>query len=949
MAKRSQRRPSRNERAQAGCVWSLISLFAFRHGRSTRRLLSNRKQPDSETIGIEESSTQITFPCQAENCEDVMHLATADAAKTSVKELMEVEMFNELSSTNQQNDSEISLDQNSKYKHHTNNNQRRRNRSFSVFDAKEILPENLNEVHEQKQFSDDLDLEKIVDELSQIRQRKIDCVKNDKHCNLDVPSGQAVTVIEEKLAAIIKMVIEGRLGSSEHFGEEGNTVHSKDFTDALQRLSLNKGSFLKLLQDSNSTLVKHIQSLEDAQVDKDGTLSTLSESNLSKEKPVNLKSDECSSRRPRNFFRRRSKSMGSSPLGGNKDSQSPNKLVVLKPGSACSQIPQTGIATSNSSLQSHFIGKAQNDRNSSHFSFTEIKRRLRNAMGKDRQGVPFDRPIPKFPPKHQNGNNGNKGAAGETLGWSSPNRNHFYTEKFRVSSPKKGEPVNKVKEKGAVVNDTCQYPQVGGSNIYIEAKKHLSEMLENGEENAVSRAGLLPKSLGRILSLPEYNGSTCSSPRNRDEGIFITAQMRLSPRGTVKNNMGGLLQGNLSDHPSPRRQNLENQSCDVDLVSQNKVPSLNASADVPIRDDIERQSELQFCTEDAIIPEDETPSLIVAVLEGKAASISQEEENISTSINSESSCASFEGGSPKEGFSEVDNEESTSKILKESSEWFDSDSYGEDQRSPPHSPISNKVKYSDHGNCKMELPSPISILEPLFTDDDISPASTTMSRPAEKVIQPRQINFEEQSNASEQGICTRISLEGEESAFEYVEAVLLGSGLNWDDFLSRWLSSYDILDSNLFDEVELFSSRPRHDQKLLFDCANESLKKVCEYYFGCFTGISQDKPNTRPVPIGMDLIHEIWKQVEDYLLQYPIPLSLDQLVKLDLAKSGKWLFLQSDIELIGSEMEETILDEFMDDFIMSFIIDMSEMASSVLQAEPETEPQAIEATHHVEH
>lgn len=56
--------------------------------------------------------------------------------------------------------------------------------------------------------------------------------------------------------------------------------------------------------------------------------------------------------------------------------------------------------------------------------------------------------------------------------------------------------------------------------------------------------------------------------------------------------------------------------------------------------------------------------------------------------------------------------------------------FGEDQMlsspavSPPHCPVSSEIEDSDCATDKMERPSPISVLEPLFTDDDISPAST---------------------------------------------------------------------------------------------------------------------------------------------------------------------------------------------------------------------------------
>ncbi|KAM7472209.1 hypothetical protein LguiA_010392 [Lonicera macranthoides] len=50
MAKRSQRRIVRYEKDQAGCMWGLISIFDFRYGRSTRKLLSDRRRGNRHAV-----------------------------------------------------------------------------------------------------------------------------------------------------------------------------------------------------------------------------------------------------------------------------------------------------------------------------------------------------------------------------------------------------------------------------------------------------------------------------------------------------------------------------------------------------------------------------------------------------------------------------------------------------------------------------------------------------------------------------------------------------------------------------------------------------------------------------------------------------------------------------------------------------------------------------------
>ncbi|CAI9758328.1 unnamed protein product [Fraxinus pennsylvanica] len=154
-------------------------------------------------------------------------------------------------------------------------------------------------------------------------------------------------------------------------------------------------------------------------------------------------------------------------------------------------------------------------------------------MGKEKPGIGPDRLVLKFPSKHQNGNDNEKGASGELVGRSSPNRDHFYSKRFAKSPTgfKSSEQLGKSKVNGAeMANETFNYLRKVASNIYIETKKHRFEMLNNGDENA--------------------------DPRKYGDDIFITAKMRLSPRG-MANNMNGLVQENHENHPSSSGPNLE--------------------------------------------------------------------------------------------------------------------------------------------------------------------------------------------------------------------------------------------------------------------------------------------------------------------------------------------------------------------------------------------------------
>ncbi|CAA0820769.1 Unknown protein [Striga hermonthica] len=849
MAKRSKRRPSRHERDPAGCISGLINVFSFRQGRSTKRLLTDRKEVSKQAECAGHLSNNIVSPSSTVECEtsvdtEKSKMPKADASKTSVKELMEEEMCNE-QSPEQPNDSNFCSEQiKSKSGNHMKKSQKKTKSSAKSCDM------DLDQDRHQKPLCN-FNLERILQELADIDQKKTNILNYD--VDIDIPSSEAMTVVEEKLVQAVKLFIEQRLSNSKRFGDEENSFRSLELTDALKTLSSNKGLFLKLLEDPNSELVKHIQNFDDAHL-------LCKKDQAARCSPVNPKPVELSSHKNRSFFRRRTKSLESFPQGvdnNNKDSQSSNKIIILKPGPTMPGSPVTDIA--------------DNERNTnvSQFSFMEIKRKIRHAMGKERRGISPER----LSPKSSNSNNGEKR---ESFGWKSPNRNHFYTERFTLSSLSfnKGVPAGKLKDEGS------ESLRLGGSNIYIEAKKHLSEMVMSGDENTESVSGNNSvKPLGRILSFPEYNVSPCLSPKKHRDEIFLAAQMRLSPHGMVKKDQS-LTEKNSGSQPRVSCSN-----------SGNKEQTMLANVDNSIGDDREYSFEIRCFNDDTVVSEVQLEKAIDMSCQPSRNSIGGDNQNGDTR--------------------EVDDAESGSLCFK-------SHLSVDDQVLSPPDRATTEIEDLNRTIEKIEQPSPVSVLEPLFTDGDISPAST-ISHPVEKEnqVEPRHIIFEEeQCSDHDQGICTRISPEGEESAFEYVEAVLLGSGLNWDEFLLRWLSSYEILDSSLFDEVELFSSRSHHDQKLLFHCANEALEEVCKDYFGCFSGTSSTKTYVRPVPKGMDLIHDVWERVEKRLLQNSQSLPLDGLLKKDLVGSTKWINLHSDIELIVQEVEEIIFYELVDEIFL---------------------------------
>lgn len=203
-------------------------------------------------------------------------------------------------------------------------------------------------------------------------------------------------------------------------------------------------------------------------------------------------------------------------------------------------------------------------------------------------------------------------------------------------------------------------------------------------------------------------------------------------------------------------------------------------------------------------------------------------------------------------------------------------------------------------------------------------------------MQPLQIQFEEQ-NAS----AVKIGVESKDSVFEYIKAVLEISASSLDEFFLMSLTSDQILDSSLLEEEEISSFQLCHDQKLLFDCINEVLSEVCERYFGCFSWASIVEANIRPVPDMKNTIDEVWEGVRWHLLPQPLPHTLDQIIRKDMVKTGKWMDLRSDALGIGIETSEVVLQELLEDTILCCMNGTLENAFTMPEADLEENESSV--------
>lgn len=918
MTKRSKRRVVRHERDQLGCMWSFISILDFRHGRSPRRLLSDRRRGSSHAGDAEHSGNKFEVLTNLDEKLEVTvdgeesSTFAAEGGKPSVKILMEEEMVGEPDTDIKVKDSKLVSKQSDlgDDDHRRKNRRRSKKSSWGSYDMDaDILSatESLASRHVDLDANQDCtnshnEISKAENICGEICQETIATGKNHNDAEVQIQVNSKHADLKEKLCEAIKELINQQLKSGKHLTEHGGTPLSKELVNALQIPNLNEESFSKLLEDPDSILVKYMQNLQDAHLKRDNLSESFAECNLSKEKhDKSNESQQVVNHKSYKFFRRNVKSHETKTLGEIENPQTSNRIVILKPGPAESK-NSTSLDSTDMLLghSPNIVYKGQAEKAGRHFLISEIRKRWKNVMGKEHNGRSpggFTKRLP----------DGGKANMGENNGMNSPGKEHFYIEKIARPVAKKREEKT-VKPRDSEANKEYENVNVSKrrvSNIYIEAKKHLSEMLSTADDGTDFSSGQFPKSLGRILSLPEYN-SPLASPGKIPESSLVTAQMRYSahlrsPR--VDENKERQIEAANDGHQGPSAPSTESElcvlaSCDDKIQTSDKNPTLSVE---PLS-----SSEVEETCGPDLSPKGNTEILIAV-----DGTINEEHVSKDTSTGS-ASPASLQCGA-EDHLAEDINEDYTDSVHKKEEPHSNDELHASPFASPSNSSTIQKIAELEIAVDKLERQSPVSVLEPLFMEDDISPARTT-SR-SEPSIQPLKIKFEdEMPHTLKHGIHIKTSMEGKESLLAYVEAVLHASGLGRQEFYLRSEPSDQLIEPSVFDEVDFFYDQLHFDQKLVFDCINEVLLEVCQHYFGCSPWVSYVKPSIKPVHDIRSTIHEVWEGVHWHLLPLSPP-TLEQIARKDMVKPGKWMDLRFDSESIGFEMGEAIFDELIDEVI----------------------------------
>ncbi|XP_024031452.1 uncharacterized protein LOC21407016 [Morus notabilis] len=865
------------DKHKSGCLWSMYSLFEFRHGNSNRKLLSDHRKRlkrsdvvDDGDVKQNDLLTKFDEKFQGKDnsnenlvCPDIQHENKPKREEASTSELGQLPKKFQRPSHGQTDSAKQKQPPYPKPA----------GKSFDKLKsaASEQTP------HKKKHAK---------------KRRGCGCKNVDfvRYGQLNEINPQLLKVNDATEAIVNRKFIEGK-----YLSGDGVSQHSKQLLDALEILNSNKGLFSKLLQDPNSLLVKHIEDLRDSQTQKQQTKSS-SESNISEHQTSNhrlheepgstkifIDSNKCHSK-------------------GRSDLQS-SEIVLLKPGpiGLRNSADKINISHCSSPQSFHSFEEDLQSVRPTYFSFDHIKRKFRHAMGVTRKD------------QHLMSNDGVKQCSPnkrmEIIRRNSHNTIHVQKEKMEKASfdIHRREKINKLKDfKARIGHETASTSESGRNRS--ESRAYVESI--NEDDKFLHKQG--PKVFQRTVSYPEHDFLPLHSPWRDTETGFVSGQMRFSPYSysqvPYENNNWALQKEHKISYSSSLKQNLEAIIDSKKSKSQLPVfdPSIGGETktmEFPFKLDGREKNDTTETTDTRDSEEASTSSHSLVKISTVETSDSACQD--ATDLSEDGSCDTDKGSTNQNTNATYTNGED--EYLKRSR----LDSSFEDQPSTcsndvfPSTPRVQRVEDPDSIKDIGDQSSPISVLEQFFTDVSSPPSTICQSAEGQKSHLDPNVNS------------TTLFVYGYIS--EYVKAVLQASGLNWDklDFKSR--KSHHLLDPSLLNSVKLQDNQFCGDCELLFDCISEVLPEVYDGNFRSSPWLSFIKPKClQPVQVEKFVIREVTRRVDCYLRPESLPRTLDQLIGNDLRRSGTWLDIRTDVEDLVSEMVESALDEL----IMETIVDL---------------------------
>ncbi|KAL8106934.1 hypothetical protein AgCh_023653 [Apium graveolens] len=418
------------------------------------------------------------------------------------------------------------------------------------------------------------------------------------------------------------------------------------------------------------------------------------------------------------------------------------------------------------------------------------------------------------------------------------------------------------------MTDNVQSTIVSCSNKRdLEAKKRLSRRLKNVEKRENLSRKESPRTLKRILSSPKHDCVVSSCPKMETElhmSSFSTSAFQLF---TEDNS----LQPNDKDVSAKQNYMRPNEALKT-LKSNGKILETGLLTEDLSSDACQKNWKVNNTIQSVSVNLSETPS---------------KENNAHSTIAEEGNTAKTR---------------QRYQYLKCSTQdvYLENKTITSSAEVPSSNPVSKyKVELQERFDDTEEHISPVSVLDSLFSEDVTSPSSK-INNLAKPQVEPFHANFEEKSVEVDH-------IDHKLNICSCIRTVLQASELNWKELSENSRSSGQLLNLFSVDRRDLFA-----------DFLNDVLLEVSQHNVECITWASFIRPDTQAFSVlGKDVVEEVMKEVQWYLVPSMLPRKLEHIVEKDMEKPQCWIGMRRDTEDIVIQIVDDVLDESIIETIFS--------------------------------
>ncbi|KAL4383045.1 hypothetical protein GQ457_15G009500 [Hibiscus cannabinus] len=895
----SPKSPAIYEKYKSGCARGLVHFFNFRQPHSHGNLISDEKCTNRQAKGdgykrnkpsllpIEEKIQYIDDAVDDKN-------VAVNSGKREVTNIIKEEMSVKLQTKKEKANGELQNQQvNPKLAGHSKEHRKASRRSKKPYRFRGCGCDAVTEGCKQPS------VQKMVEKSSNSNLALVtEASYND----------QAEINVQVRMNEAVEAFVNQKLTDGQSLCRNEVANRSNEFIDALEVLNSNKELFMKLLQDPNSLLVKHIQDLRDSQAKKQPQSSSNAKTSQCQLKGA----EECEGSADAQMFL----------FKGSDIPRPSNTTAVLKSGKQ--NCPDE--ISNWPSPQPHFSSR-KNERSvrPAFLSFEHMKAMLRHAARvnkrEHRQMFLDDicRSLHDFE-QFEHGDKEISRKANEKISASNVgNMSEWFDEVNRRDwiSPT----VNIVSGTGSGATSSTESCQRTSNPLRhlsenFHSNKHLSGMSNGGNEDFSRKQK--PRTLDKLKSLPEYDMLPRLTPQMDKGHEFASPQMRFSPYNdysTVNVYKWRVQKGKKSSCLSSPINALGVQPVSDDKRPENQwedsKKSISGDSSPPTKvlqtvyslgDDFGHKGKQTSVCPGKVMEGNH------AVRCGKCESNALEVASEPIGVQNTSMTQRAESVGDSEYFE-------CSKLNSPSADQTSFSSI-EFNSSPP---FIQRAEISDIMSDGEEQPSPISVLEQVFVEEDTSSPST-ISLAAELPAERYCMDIEEhyatsllESHFDPKNNAAGTSEDKKGSLSECIREVLQVSGLNWDELSWRWHLSDQILDTSLFDNVEVWTNKSSTDRRLLFGYISEVLFEIYQSYFRCSPWVSLLNLQPQRAMVSKNMVHEVLRHVDRLLLSDLPQQTLQQLVEKDLCKSRTWTDIQYDTEEAVTELVDSIIEDLVVD------------------------------------